>query len=313
LEALQRILIVTGPTGGGKSERAISLAEELNGEIVSADSVAIYKGFDIGSAKPSREELARVRHYLVSEVEPTEFFSAGEFIRRADLAISEIVSRGKVPIVVGGTGMYLKALLHGLIADEKTGPVETEESLEEQFAALKMLDPLSADKLHPADTARISRALEYVRRTGSSIQTLKQEHANRELRYSALVLLLEPERETLYPRINLRSAQMLEQGIIEEVTSLLRNYPKTAMPFSAIGYRQVVNYLEQVGITREELAGQIAQETRRFAKRQYTWWRNEPAKLGWHRLEAFSSEIIPRFLERSGVFKQDVVTLVRLN
>jgi tRNA dimethylallyltransferase len=290
---VKRILVIAGPTASGKSKLALELARKFNGEIISADSVAVYRGFDIGSAKPTVEELREVPHHLISALEPTESFSAGSFAKMADRVIEEIVARGGVPIVCGGTGLYIRALLNGLISDE-AGELDQELSQEELYERLLLLDPESASRVSPRDSVRTRRAVEFFLRTGGSIFKARQEHLMGERRYSSLILLLEPERSLLYSRIDNRVSEMLERGLVEEVSGLLALYSVEARPFGAIGYRHVVE-----GLRGEGLKQAIARDTRRFAKRQLTWWRNEPRKLGWREFDSSASptELVRCFFE----------------
>lgn len=316
--ALRRIVIVSGPTASGKSERAVELAEQFNGEIISADSVSVYKSFNIGAAKPSVELLGRAVHHLISEFEPEEDFSAGRFREIAEDRISRIFQAGKLPVVVGGTGLYIRALLCGLINDiEERLELETlsQEKLHEK---LIQVDPVSAESIHPKDELRTKRALEFFKRTGKTIAEARAEHANAEKRFAALILLLDFSREKLYTRINQRVSEMLTQGLIEETKSLLQLFPKSAKPFSAIGYKHVLEYFEHGD--RKVLEEKLARDTRRFAKRQMTWWRNEPGKLNWREIEGTersfqknSSEIVASFLERSGEFREDAVFILRMS
>jgi len=314
---MEKILVVSGPTASGKSAFAVELAEQFDGEIISADSVAIYKRFTIGTAKPSAELLSRVPHHFVSTLEPTEDFSAGKFGELGRKLISEICSRNRLPIIAGGTGLYIRSLLNGLIDDgihDEQERIELEDLPQaELYQQLQSLDPASAEKIHSSDTARTRRALEYVLRTGGSITEQRTFHESLPPKLNALILLLEPEREDLYERINARSQAMIQEGIVAETKQLLSEFPSEAKPFAAIGYSHVLQYLQHNDPAR--LEGELSRDTRRFAKRQFTWWRNQPVRLGWREIELNRAlpELIRDFLETRGVFSEDGVFVTRLD
>jgi tRNA dimethylallyltransferase len=276
-----RIVVVTGPTAAGKSALALALAEFLGGEIVSADSVQVYRGLDIGTAKPTREERARVPHHLIDVAEPTEAYSAGRFREEAGAAIREIVARGRVPLVCGGTGLYLRALLHGLAPgpgrdDGVRGELEAAWDRGGRAALLRELwhgDPEAAARLHPNDRTRIIRALEVWRLTGRPLSALQRRHGFAESPYAALWLGVAVARDELYRRIDRRTLQMLEAGWVDEVRGLLRQgYPPECPAFQSIGYRQLVAFLRNGG-DAAAVALEIQRETRHLAKRQLTWFR----------------------------------------
>ncbi len=295
---MSKVIVVSGPTGSGKSKLGLELAKVLNGEIISADSVAVYKYFNIGSAKPTEDELASVKHHLVSELEPTDDFSAGLFAKIARENIGQISSQGKLPIVVGGTGLYIRALINGLIPDQRE---ELADNV--SWEELNLIDPLSASKIHQNDTTRIRRAFEHFKRLGRSIVEARENLDHTALDADVLILIAERDRAKLYERINLRSEQMLNEGLIEETRELLKHFPETIKPFGAIGYSHVIKYLNGTFSGAEELLTELSQDTRRFAKRQLTWWRNQPKALGWteSKEEPIMSELIDvvrAFLDR---------------
>ena len=272
----RKVIIVSGPTGSGKSKLGLELAQAFNGEIISADSVAVYKYFDVGSAKPSIDELELVKHHLISELEPDADFSAGEFSNIASERIEIIFKLGKVPIIVGGTGLYIRALLSGLIRDKR-------EELPEDVSweELNEVDPTSAQKINPNDKTRIKRAFDHFVRSGKSISEIRKSEEHQELKADALIILVEPAREKLYEAINLRSSKMIEKGLVEETKQLLERYPDSIKPLSSIGYSHVRQFLAGGYPSSKELLENLSQDTRRFAKRQLTWWRNQPKALGW--------------------------------
>ena len=309
---IPKILVITGPTGSGKSDLALKLASEYKAEIVSADSVQVYRGFDIGSAKPSAEELETVPHHLISILDPDQTFDVGEFCKRAHQTISEILGRGRLPLIVGGTGMYIRALLCGLA--EIPEPSEEARRLvalkEREFSVagensyqsgamhryLRDLDPLTADELAVRDIARIRRALLVFLTTGEPIVKFQSSHGHEEINYDALVLTLLPEREKLYQAIEARVDQMFKAGLIEEVRELSTEFSPSLRPFNSIGYKETLAHLAGQ-LSFDDAVKQVKQATRRFAKRQYTWWHNEPSKLAWKRIPEKPRAAMQSFLK----------------
>lgn len=289
------VIIVTGPTASGKNKFALQLALEFGGEIVNADSVQVYKDFDIGAAKPSAQEFAAVPHHLYSYVDPREEFNVARFREDAINVIENLHRKGIVPILVGGSGLYVRTLVTGLVSVD-TDDAESRERLlllEEKgqkenkspenflFEELKKVDPHTASKLHARDKARIRRALLVYYSTGTSLGKLQERHGNvAELPFRTLILNRDLEREELYRRIDRRVEEMIACGLVEEVQSLLAKYSPSVRAFSAIGYRHVSKFLKGE-IDLERMSYEIKRDTRRYAKRQLTWWRNQPARLGW--------------------------------
>jgi tRNA dimethylallyltransferase len=280
------LTVIAGPTASGKTAIAIELARRHGGEIVSADSQQVYRFFDIGTAKPSAEELAAVRHHLISVVDPLEPFSAAEYQRRADAAIEDITSRGKPVFVVGGTGMYLRILLHGLVEAPGADP-ELRAELEALAAAegreavhrkLAEVDPETATKLPPQDLVRTIRALEIHKQTGKTASEFRREHAFAPDRYPFRMYVLNPPREALYRTIDARTAAMFQRGLMEEVKELIARGFAEAAPMRSVGYVQAKAVVDGQ-LSMDEALQQTAQETRRYAKRQLTWFRKEPGAL----------------------------------
>ena len=274
------LLVVVGPTGSGKSRLALEAAERLGGEIVSADAFAVYRGMDIGTDKPDAASRARVPHHLIDVADPRERFSAGEFLRAADEAIAGITARGRVPVVVGGTHFYVRALLLGLFPSPPVDPAvrarlerEWEENPRHLVAKLREVDPEAAGRIPPADRQRILRALEVHESTGIPL-TEHWRRQRRKPRYPAVLVAPERDRAELYARIEARVERMFRSGLVEEVRSLLASgVPAGSHAMKAIGYREVVEYLS--GRTElEEAIRRTAIATRHLAKRQITWLRH---------------------------------------
>ncbi len=280
---MKPILVILGPTATGKSSLGLKLARLLNGEIVNADALQVYRGLTIGTAKPSPEEMAEIPHHLVDVLDPTERFSAGEFARRARAASSEIQGRGKRTIVVGGSGLYLRSLLEGMSpiprGDETLRRELAERSVNEGLARLheelRGLDPRTAERLAPGDRQRILRALEVAYATGRPLSRWIDEQPFGHQRTPALRIGLTLPRAILYDRISERVHLMIERGWISEVSAMLELGVEPDVPaFQAIGYRQLVRHLSGEW-ELDEAVDDIVRATRRYAKRQMTWFRKE--------------------------------------
>jgi tRNA dimethylallyltransferase len=303
------VIAIVGATATGKSEVAMALAEVLPGEIVNADALQVYRGFDVGTAKPSPEERARVPHHLIDILDPHERWSAGEFARRAREAAAGIRERGNVPIVVGGSGLYLRALFEG-ISPIPPGDPEVrsglrrrleEEGLPALAAELARVDPETAARLGAGDTQRVLRALEVARVSGRPLSSWIAEQPFGTQRVDAVRVGLTLPRSVLYDRIAGRVARMVEQGWVEEVARLLALGLGPGLPaFQAIGYRQIVRHLEGEW-SLEQAIGETVKATRRFAKRQETWFRREP-DVTWFSAQDFNRRIflILEHVKRSG-------------
>jgi len=284
LEPMKRIIIVCGPTAVGKTGVALKLAAAAGAQIVGADSMQIYRYMDIGTAKPTAKEQARVPHHLVDFCDPAEPFNAAAYSRLARKAIDRLLEKGVVPLVVGGTGLYIKGLLGGLFpAPSPDRSIRQRLQAEaEQLGTpalhdrLVRVDPSTAARLHPNDTARVVRALEVLAATGEPISRQQDRHRFEDEPYRALKIGLFLKREVLYRRIDRRCDAMLEAGLIEEVKDLLkRGYSPQLKSMQSIGYRHVVDYL-QGRATFEETRRLFCRDTRRYAKRQLTWFRSDP-------------------------------------
>ncbi|MBF0390617.1 MAG: tRNA (adenosine(37)-N6)-dimethylallyltransferase MiaA [Desulfamplus sp.] len=279
----KKIIVICGPTGVGKTSFAIELAQKFNGEIIGADSMQIYKFMDIGTAKPEPLEQKLARHHLIDFLLPHKEFDAGKYIEMADNAINDIYSRSKLSIVVGGTGLYIKALIYGLFRDREidrgvVNRLEGEIDTMGTFALhsrLATLDPEAAKRIHPNDGFRIVRALEVVEVTGEPISSFQSQHSFCSQRYTPLKIALHIDREKLYQRIEKRVDIMIEQGFVDEVKSLIGNgYGCELKSMQSIGYRHVCDFLN-CKTSWEETIRLLKRDTRRYAKRQLTWFRQD--------------------------------------
>ncbi len=270
------VIVILGPTGSGKSKLSISLAKKIGGEIVSCDSMQIYRRMDIGTAKISKKEMENIPHHMIDIVEPNEEFSVGEYVKQAKKIIAEIFERNKVPIVVGGTGLYVKALTQNydfgnteknLEIREKYKKILKEKGNEFLFNILNEKNPEIAKKIHVNDTKKIIRALEKIENKKNSEKILEIQD------WEYLIFGLNLPREELYQKINLRTEKMFEDGLENEVSNLIESgVSPSAQSMEGIGYKQVI-YAKENNLTREELIGLVQQKTRNYAKRQLTFMR----------------------------------------
>ncbi len=275
-----KIVVLCGPTGIGKTAAAIALAIRFKGEIVGADSMQIYRHMDIGTAKPTQAEQNQVPHHLIDVVAPDEAFDAERYLALTRPVIADLKDRGRVPLVVGGTGFYIKALIYGLF---ETLPVDPEirQRLQKEVAEqgspelhqrLGQCDPEAAARIHPNDTYRVVRALEVFESSGQTISAWQQAHAFKTKEYDALQIGLNLQRQALYARIDQRVDQMIDQGLLDEVRGLLqKGYAPELKAMQSLGYRHMIAYL-QGQLTWEETVRTLKRDTRRYAKRQLTWF-----------------------------------------
>jgi tRNA dimethylallyltransferase len=274
--------IVLGPTGSGKSDLALRIAQELRGEIVNCDSLQIYRGFDIGTAKVAEPERRGIPHHLIDLVEPGELFTAGDFARAARAVLQGIAARGRLPVIVGGTGFYLRALLEGLF----TGP-SRDEAIRDRLRRreqrrpgsmhriLTRLDPETAARIHPNDRNKTMRALEVRLLEGRPLSALLDRGRTPLAGFRPVKIGLDPPRELLYQRLNARAERMFQGGLVQEVRDLLaRGVARDAKPFESLGYKQALQVIEG-RLTGEQAVASTQLETRRYAKRQLTWFRRE--------------------------------------
>ena len=279
---MKKIILVVGPTSVGKTDLSLILANKINGEIVSADSRQIYKGMDIGTDKPSEEIRMRVKHYMIDIVDPDEYYSAGRYSREARQVVDQVISEGKYPIVVGGAGLYIRALTDGIFPENKKDyNVKRElrerverEGIKNLYDYLKRIDPQSASHLSPKDAQRIVRAVEVFEVTGKPFS----EFLNIEctpIKHNLLFIGLKRDRAELYQRIEKRVDLMIKRGLIEEVKMLReKGYDRDLDSMRAVGYREIHQHLDGE-ITLNEAINLIKQKSRNYAKRQITWFNNE--------------------------------------
>lgn len=279
----RRIVLIAGPTAVGKSSLALKLAARLGGELISIDSVQIYRGLDIGSAKPSAAERARVPHHLIDELDPDEDCNVAEFVERALAAVDDVVARGKVAVAVGGTNLYVRVLVHGIF--EAPPPDEQLRARHKALAAehgpahlharLAAIDPELAARVHPNDLVRVSRGLEVHELTGKPLSDHQREHAFQSSNVEALKIALNRPREDLYRRIDQRVDAMLESGLEAEVRSLVeQGYGLGLKPLQSLGYRHIGAYIAG-DVEYAEAVRKLKRDTRRFAKQQLSWLRSE--------------------------------------
>lgn len=274
------LVILAGPTAVGKTALSIELAKALNGEIISADSMQVYRRMDIGTAKITKEEMQGVPHHLIDICEPTEEWNVMRFVKESERLIREIHERGHVPIVAGGTGFYIHALAYGAEFEEEETASELRKELEQWSTddlhnKLKELDPVSAEKIHPNNRKRVIRAVEYALDTGRPISELNERLKQKESPYALCYLVLNLPREILYDRIEKRIDIMLEQGLVDEVRKLKdEGCDRSMVSMKGLGYKEILAYLDGE-CSLDEAVTILKRDTRHFAKRQLTWWRGE--------------------------------------
>ena len=285
-----KVVIIGGPTGIGKTAVAIRVAQRFGGEIVNADSMQIYRKMDTGTAKPTPEEQALVKHHLIDIINPDQPFDAVRFADMAGKIITQLVEKQILPLVVGGTGLYIKALVHGLFRENSSDPEVRKElhqiaethGPEHLYRNLKQIDPATADRLHPNDTFRIIRALEVYRITGAPISDFHNTHRFSDRPYRTLKIGLDMDRKILYDRINSRVEAMIDEGLAEEVKQLLViGYSAELKSMQSIGYRHMTDFIEG-RLEWDEALDTMKRDTRRYAKRQLTWFRKDAEMIWFH-------------------------------
>lgn len=292
------LIILTGPTAVGKTKASIGLAKAVDGEIISADSMQVYRHMDIGSAKIKPEEMEGIPHHLIDVLEPDDEFHVVKFQQLAKKAMREIWERGHIPIVTGGTGFYIQALLYDIDFDEN----EKEDACRKELEAyarehgaealhekLALVDPASAEMIHPNNIKRVIRALEFYEQTGKRISEHNETQRQRESPYAFAYFVLTDDRAHLYERINRRVDQMIEEGLVNEVQALKdKGYTKQLVSMQGLGYKEILDYLDG-NCTLEEAIYTIKRDTRHFAKRQLTWFKRERNVI-WINKQSFGYE-----------------------
>lgn len=280
-EEKPKAIVICGPTASGKTALSIELAKKIDGEIISCDSMQIYKDMDIGTAKPTKEEMQGIKHYLIDFVSPDKRYSVADFKQDAKNAMKEIIAKGKTPIIVGGTGLYVDSLIYEIdypnIEFDENYRKQLEEKaekegLEKLYEEAKKIDPQAIEKISVNDQKRILRILEIYHATGKNKTEQEKESRKNPVEYDYHVYAINWDREKLYERINKRVDIMIEQGLIEEVQKIYQKYATFPTAMQGLGYKEVVEYLENK-CTKEEMIEKIKMETRRYAKRQLTWFR----------------------------------------
>ncbi len=275
-----KVIVICGPTASGKTALSIELAKQIDGQIVSADSMQIYKDMDIGSAKPTIEEMCGIKHYMIDFVLPDSRYSVADYQRQATISIEEILKNGKTPIVVGGTGLYVDSLIYGIKYNEiefdeeyreKLENIVKKEGLDKLYEMAVQIDYEAMQKISKNDKKRILRVLEIYHQTRKT-KTQQEAESKEEIKYDYKVFAINMDREILYDRINRRVDIMISQGLIEEVQNILKKYNTYPTAMQALGYKEIRQYLEGE-LTKQEAIEKIKQETRRYAKRQLTWFR----------------------------------------
>ena len=276
-----KVIVICGPTASGKTTLSIQLAQKINGEIISSDSMQIYKDMNIGTAKPDQQEMQGIKHYLLDFVSPDERYSVADYKKDAENAIEDILQKGKVPIIVGGTGLYVDSLIYGIeypnIEFDENYRKELErrvekEGLEKLYEKAKKIDPQAMKKISRNDQKRILRVLEIYNATGKTKTEQEIESRKNEVKYDYRVFAINMDREKLYDRINKRVDVMIQKGLIEEVENLLKKYNEFPTAMQGLGYKEVVEYI-QGKVLKEDMIENIKRESRRYAKRQITWFK----------------------------------------
>ncbi len=288
-----KVIVICGPTASGKTALSIELAKRINGEIVSADSMQIYKDMDIGTAKPSIEERQDIKHYLLDFVLPDERYSVAQYKKDAKNAIKEIIAKGKTPIIVGGTGLYVDSLIYEIEYNDinldenyrkQLEDIVEKQGLEELYKRALEIDPIAMQKISQNDKKRILRILEIYKATGKTKTEQEIESRKNPVEYDYKVFAINWDRDKLYQRINKRVDIMIEQGLIEEVENIVKKYNKFPTAMQGLGYKEVKQYIE-ANCSKDEMIEKIKMETRRYAKRQLTWFRKNKQTIWLERRE----------------------------
>ncbi len=303
----QKVISVIGPTAVGKTKLGIELAKKLNGEVINGDSMQIYKSFNIGTAKATDEEMEGIPHHLIDMLEPKETYSVHQFKQDVNDKVVELTNKGKLPIIVGGTGFYVHAALY----DFNFATVERSKAYEQKilkeidqfgiesvYNRLKRLDPQQAEQIHPNNMRRVIRALEVIETSGKKMSDIEKDQSNEPL-YDLTMIGLTMDRDLLYKRINERVDLMIEAGLVEEVKSLYTHYGDTIQPMQGIGYKEFIPYFNQE-YTLDTAIELVKRNTRRFAKRQLTYYRNKIPNIIWYDIDS------NRYMETFSIIIKDL-------
>lgn len=294
-----KVIVLCGPTASGKTSLSIELAKRINGEIISCDSMQIYKDMDIGTAKPTEQEKQGIKHYLLDFLSPEVRYSVADYKKDAEKAIEEILKKRKVPIIVGGTGLYINSLIHNIEYKDskididyrnKLEKMVVEKGLENLYEMAQKIDPEAMKNISHNDKKRIMRVLEIYNETGKTKTELEIESRKNGPKYNYIVFALDMDRDKLYERINKRVDIMLKNGLIHEVEKLINTYKIMPTAMQGLGYKEVVEYLNG-NCTEEEMVEKIKMETRRYAKRQLTWFRKNKETIWLNGLEEVDKNI----------------------
>ncbi|MBE7018792.1 MAG: tRNA (adenosine(37)-N6)-dimethylallyltransferase MiaA [Ruminococcaceae bacterium] len=289
---MNQVIVIAGPTASGKTGLSVEVAKQLHTEIVSADSMQIYQGMDVGTAKVTEDEMCGIPHHMIDIVSPMENYNVSRYVEDAKPIVDGILAQGKIPVIAGGTGLYINSLVYGY----DLAPIPSDDAVREEITKLyeekggeflleelRKIDPKTADRLHPNNARRLIRALEVYRISGTTISDQEERTKNAPKPYDVKFFVLDTDRDKLYERINRRVDLMLENGLVAEVKTLLeQGIPKTNTSMQAIGYKEIVEYLDGY-LTLDEAVEKLKMESRRYAKRQLTWFRRNE---GAHWLEA---------------------------
>ncbi len=302
---MNQVIVIAGPTASGKTGLSVEVAKQLHTEIVSADSMQIYKGMNVGTAKVTPDEMSGIPHHMIDIVSPMENYNVSRYVEEAKPIVDDILSRGKIPVIAGGTGLYINSLVYGY----DLAPIPSNDGIREEISKLyeekggeflleelRKIDPKTAERLHPNNARRLIRALEVYRISGTTISDQEERTKNAPKPYDVKFFVLDTDRDKLYDRINRRVDIMLENGLVEEVKTLLgQGIPKTNTSMQAIGYKEIVEYLDGY-LTLDEAVEKLKMESRRYAKRQLTWFRrNEGAN--WLEASLSKEELAEKILK----------------
>ncbi len=295
-----KVIVIAGPTACGKTALSIELAKKIDGEIISSDSMQIYKDMNIGTAKVTNEEMQGIKHYLIDIVSPSERYSVSNFKKDAESAMETILKKGKFPIIVGGTGLYINSLIYGIeypeinfdenYRNELMEKANTKEGLQELYDEAKKIDYEAMKNISPNDKKRITRVLEIYKNTGKNKTENEILSRQKEVKYDYKLFVLNMDRQILYNRINLRVDKMLELGLLDEVKNLLKKYNNTSTAMQAIGYKEVVEFFNG-NISKDEMIEKIKQGSRNYAKRQLTWFRKNKDAIWLNSLDDIENNI----------------------